>query len=178
MKKRINKYAVVSSLLFIAVSFTAPSYADDADKVRADFKAKLAEMAGPLGPFARAEDFPKSYFLIPQNLPFMVGLTMHHPMSQSLDLSDKQKGDIKKIAEATVPVVTKAGKEIKVLEVALAKKFVDGATPSEMDGMVDEISVLRTELTKKHLRCIDQVRTILTAEQFDAVQGYANAKAM
>lgn len=176
MKNSSKKLALLSSILAATLAFSPISVAGDPDKTRADFKAKLSKMAGDLGPFARSEDFPKSYFLIPQNLPFMVGLSLHHPMSKSLKLSNEQKAGIKKIKESTVPVVAKAGKEIKDLEVSLAQKFIDGATVSDMEKLVDEISALRTDLTKKHLVCIDQVRTILTPEQFKTLQGYARPK--
>ena len=170
------KTLIAASLLVIGATALTATYADDPSKTRADFKAKLAKMAGPLGPFARAEDFPKSYFLISQNLPFMVGLSMHHPMSKSLKLSDEQKAGINKIKKVTVPVVAKAGKHIKEKELALAKAFIDGASVADMEKMVDEISALRTDLTKNHLVCIDQVRTILTPEQFKILQGYAKPK--
>lgn len=170
------KYKLIqaSFLLVAATLVSSITYADaEYPNKFADFKAKLVKIAGPLGPFAHAENFPKSYFLIPQNLPYMVGLTLHHPMSKSLKLTDAQKDEIQKIKGTTVPVVTKAGKQIKELELALAQKFIDGASVSDMEKIVNEISVLRTELTKKHLRCIVQVRTILTPEQFKTLQGYA-----
>lgn len=175
MSKNGFKTLVASSLLIIGATALTATYAED-PKSPAAFKAKLLKMAGPLGPFAGSEDFPKSYFLISQNLPFMVGLTLHHPMSKSLKLSDEQKAKIEKIKKSTVPIVAKAGKHIKEKELVLAQKFIDGASVDDMEKMVDEISTLRTDLTKKHLVCIDQVRTILTPEQFKTLQGYAGSK--
>lgn len=171
-----NKSILVISLLAITVLFSSISYAEEPNKTRTEFKEKLAKMAGDLGPFARAEDFPKSYFLVPQNLPFMVGLALHHPKSKSLKLTDEQKKGINKIKKTTVPVVAKAGKKIKEKELALATAFIDGASVTDMEKLVDEISVLRTDLTKKHLVCIDQVRTILTSDQFKTLQNYASKK--
>ncbi|HIQ15411.1 MAG TPA: hypothetical protein EYH38_07575 [Leucothrix sp.] len=171
-----NKLILAISLLVLTAQFSSTTYAEDPNKTRAEFKAKLAKMAGPLGPFARSEDFPKSYFLIPQNLPFMVGLSLHHPMSPSLKLTDEQKAGINKIKKVTVPVVAKAGKQIKEKEVALAQAFIDGASVADMEKLVDEISALQTDLTKKHLICIHQVREILTPEQFKTLQGYAGGK--
>lgn len=170
MKKKSH---LLSFFVVAAVFFSTANLADDANKSQAELKQKLVGAAGPSGPFARKEDFPKSYFLIPQNLPFMVGLSLHHPMSKSLILSSVQKHKIKQIKENTVPVVVKAAKQIKRLELALAQQFIDGASPFDMDSLVDEISVLRTALPKKHIRCIHQLRTILTGKQFAILQGFA-----
>lgn len=177
MKNSSSKLGILSSILVMALTVTHSSYAGESENPRAAFKAELLKKTGSLGPFARSEDFPKSYFLIPQNLPFMVELSLHHPMSKTLKLTDEQKGKIKKIKETTVPVVVKAGTKIKQLEIALAQKFIDGATLSDMEKQVDEISALRTDLTKKHLVCIDQVRAILTPEQFKTLQEYTSPKA-
>ena len=170
------KALIASSLLIIGATALTATYAEDLNKASAEFKAKLSKAAGPLGPFANAEDFPKSYFLIQKNLPFMVGLSLHHPMSKSLKLSDEQKAGLNKIEKTTVPFVLKAGKQIKDKEVVLAQKFIDGASVADMEKLVDEISVLRTDLTKKHLVCIHQVREILTPEQFKSLQGYAGGE--
>lgn len=168
-----NKVMLFTSLLVATVLFSSTTHADEPINTGTEFKSKLASMAGVLGPFARVEDFPKSYFLISQNLPFMVGLSLHHPMSQSLALTSDQKEKINEIKGATVPIVVKAAKEIKQLELSLAQQFIDGATPNEMDILVDKISVLRTALTKKHVRCINQVRAVLTDDQFATLQSYA-----
>ena len=140
----------------------------------AEFKAKLLKMAGPLGPFATSEDFPKSYFLITKNLPFMVGLALVHPMKKELGLSKEQIDKIKKIKKTTVPVVIKISTKIKKKELALANQFIAGATVAEMEKVVDEIASLRVGLTKKHLVCIDEVRAILTSEQLKTMINYAS----
>ena len=66
--------------------------------------------------------------------------------------------------------------QIKEKEVALAQAFIDGASVANMEKLVDEISLLRTDLSKKHLVCIHQVREILTSEQFKTLQSYAGGK--
>jgi len=58
---------------------------------QAAFKAMMLQKAGPVGPFAGSEDFPKSYFLIPKNLPFLVLMTLSHPIGEKLNLTDAQK---------------------------------------------------------------------------------------
>jgi len=151
-------------------------YADQAtetDEERTQFKEKLAKAAGQLGPFSNAEDFPKTYFLIPDNLPFMVGLTLNHPMSKTLDLSDEQRAKIQEIKKTTVPVVVRTASKIKGLELDLAQQVINNEKPDVLMDLVDQVGGLRIELTKKHLNCIKQVRDILTQEQFQSLLTYA-----
>jgi hypothetical protein len=89
MENKLFLVSIFTIFSIITFSFSSVS-AEEPNKKQAEFKAKLLKMAGSLGPFARAEDFPKSYFLLPQNLPFMVGLTLHHPKSKTLKLTEKQ----------------------------------------------------------------------------------------
>ena len=152
------------------------AYADQAanpDEARAQFKARLAEAAGEPGPFSNSENFPKTYFLIPDNLPFMVGLTLNHPMSKTLNLNDEQSAGIKEIQKTTVPIVVRTAKKIKGLELDLAEGVINNEKLDALNDLVDQIGSLRVELTKKHLNCIKQVREILTPEQYKTVLGYA-----
>jgi hypothetical protein len=151
-------------------------YADQtagADKERAQFKEKLAKAAGQFGPFSNSEDFPKTYFLIPDNLPFMVGLTLNHPKSKTLNLSGEQKAKILEIKKTTVPVVVRTASKIKGLELDLAQQVINNEKPDVLMDLVDQVGSLRIELTKKHLNCIKQVRDILTQEQFESLLTYA-----
>ena len=50
------------------------------------------------------DDFPKSYFLVHQNLPYLAGLSIHHPKSSILGLSKKQIEAIKEVKRKTVPL--------------------------------------------------------------------------
>lgn len=166
---KIQKTFLMASIFMALTTFNHVTYAETAT----EFKAKLLKKAGPLGPFAKSEDFPKSYFLITKNLPFMVSLVLVHPMKQKLGLSQEQIEKIKIIKKTTVPIVVTESKKIKQQEIILANKFIAGATIVEMEKMVDNIAILRTNLTKKHLVCIDEVRAILTPEQFKIMIGYA-----
>ena len=143
-----------------------------------NFKAKLAAVAGAPGMFVTGKEiFPKDYFLIPKNLPFLAGLTLHHPQSSTLGLSKKQIEAIQKIAKATVPKVLKKAKDIKMLELKLAQNIaIDTNTPESQYEIVDAISKLRTDLTKAHLKCIHDVRAILTKEQYQKLLKYATRK--
>jgi hypothetical protein len=143
-----------------------------------NFKAKLAKMAGKKGEFnLGSENFPKDYFLVSKNLPFLAGLTLHHPKSSTLGLSQEQISKIEMIKKKTVPPIVKKVKDIKMLEMQLAKNIaIDSNTPQSQYKIVDAISQLRTELTKAHLECINNVRAVLTKEQYKKLLDYAKNK--
>jgi hypothetical protein len=158
---------------FLAGSVAYADQAANPGEARAQFKAKLAKAAGQPGPFSNSEEFPKTYFLIPDNLPFMVGLTLNHPMSKTLNLDDEQRAGIKEIKKTTVPVVVRTASKIKGLELDLAERVINDESTDALMDLVDQIGSLRADLTKKHLKCIKQVRDILTPEQYKILLGYA-----
>lgn len=143
-----------------------------------NFKARLAKAAGEPGMFLRGKEvFPKDYFLVSKNLPYLVGLSLHHPQSSTLNLNDKQIEEIQKIKKSTVPVVLKAAKEIKNLELELAKNIaIDDKEPKSQYELVDKIAKLKADLTKAHLQCISDVKKVLTKEQFEKLLKYATYK--
>lgn len=141
-----------------------------------EFKANLSEIAGEKGVFAPNEVFPKDYFLIGKNLPFSVGLTLHHPESSTLELTKEQIAKIQDVKSVTMPVVIKSAKEIKAFELTLSDKMVKGAKATEMGAEVDKIATLKAALTKAHLTCIESVRNILTEKQRKILLSYAGKK--
>ena len=142
---------------------------------RGDFSAKLAKAAGKPGQFIRIkEEFPKDYFLVPNNLPFLAGLSLHHPMSSSLGLSKEQIKAILDIKKRTVPPVVKTSQEIKKLELKLAQNIaIDTNSAKSQYEIVEAIGKKRIELTKAHLQCINDVRAVLTKEQYKKLLKYA-----
>lgn len=141
------------------------------------FHKKLAEIAGQKGAFAANERFPKDYFLVVKNLPFLVGLSLHHPASSSLNLTQEQVAAIKAIKEETVPGVLEQARMIKKLELELAQNIVfEQMPPKSQYDLVDDIATRQAALTKHHLVCIAKVRAVLTDEQFNTLVGYAAAK--
>lgn len=139
-------------------------------------KANLTEIAGKKGMFAPHEVFPKDYFLISKNLPFLVSLTLHHPESSTLELTKEQIDKIQEIKGATVPVVIKSAKKIKALELALSDKMIKGAKASDMGKEVDKIAALKAALTKAHLKCIQSVIEVLTKKQREMLLSYAGKR--
>lgn len=142
---------------------------------RGDLSKKLKILAGKPGKFLQGkENFPKDYFLVHKNLPFLAGLALHHPKSSTLGLSKEQIELITKIKKSTVPKVVNISKDIKMLELALADNIAISSNTSESQyEIVDSIGKLRTELTKSHLDCINDIRTVLTEEQYKKLLKYA-----
>ena len=162
-------------VLMISVSlFSATVWAERMPDDVGKFKQSLSRKAGPTGPFTQNENFPKSYFLIPRNLPFMVGLTLHHPMRNRLNLTEQQINAIKQIKQKYMPEVITLARQIKQMELALADRFINGTTALEMETSVEGIGRLRVELSKKHVHCIEQVKNILNGDQFKTLLSYAN----
>jgi hypothetical protein len=134
-----------------------------------DGAAKLAKMAGEKSPYYRAkkEAFPKDYFLVSQNLPFLVGISLYHPNSDSLKLNKEQLDKIIKLRDKTVPAAAKAAKMIKSVETELAKAILEEKKkPEEIADLVSRISEMRTALTTAHLSCIHDIQQILSDEQY------------
>jgi len=84
---------------------------------------KLAQMAGEKSPYYRAskEVFQKDYFMLNQNLPFLVGLSLFHPNSDQLKSTKEQLEKLVKIKNTTVPAIAK---EIKAMELELTNKSI------------------------------------------------------
>ena len=141
-----------------------------------DMKANLAKMAGEKSIFASHEVFPKDYFLIPKNLPFLAGLTLHHPMSSTLELTKEQIEKIQTIKGDTMPVVIKDALEIKALELKLHGLIDKEVKDEELNAAIDKIGALKIALTKKHLVCIKSIRDILTPPQRKKLEAYAGKK--
>jgi len=118
-------------------------------------------------PFVESDHFPKDYFLIPYNLPHYLGLILHHDGAEQLDLSREQLEAIKEIKKKTFPVVMQKAKNIKKMEVEFARAVVEMKGDVETRFLLVEIiAKAKTELTKMHLRCLEQVSQKLTEEQY------------
>lgn len=138
---------------------------------------KMKEIAGATSPFNPNERFPKDYFLIPKNLPYSLGLVLHHPESSTLELTEAQLDKLIEIKKKRKPEVIKAAKELKALELQLVKAMtIEGRKASEVSELVDTIAKKKAELTKKHLLCIEQTRDILTPEQREKAKGLMQKK--
>ena len=167
----MNKLLTVTLALGLTTLLMAKPNIDNTEH-----HANLAKMAGEKGIFAQHEMFPKDYFLISKNLPFSIGLTLHHPESSTLELSKEQIDTLLKIKGDTMPVVIKAAKKIKALELSLMNNMIKGTKATQMDEAVDKIAKLKSSLTKEHLKCIESVRNVLDDKQRKVLLGYAAKK--
>jgi len=144
-------------------------------------KAKMTEMAGATSPFNKHENFPKEYFLIPKNLPYALGLVLHHPKSSTLRLSKEQIAKLVSMKKEKKPVILKKAKEIKALELSLLNLLETNEgnqtkVSDKMSKLVDTIASKKAELTKAHLQCIIDVQNLLTKEQREKVSAYVGIK--
>ena len=168
--KKVN--LIVASILLLG---SVSSLSAESVVPKGDFAKKLKKVVGKQGKFVVGkDDFPKSYFLVHQNLPYLAGLSIHHPKSSILGLSKKQIEAIKEVKRKTVPYVIKKAQLIKSLELELAQNIaVDSNEAKSQYALVDKIGKLRIELTKAHLQCINNIRSILSKEQYSKLLGYA-----
>lgn len=161
--------------------FTALSADANIPMDKKAMKEKIAKIAGATSPFNKNENFPKEYFLIPKNLPFALGLVLHHPQSSTLGLSKEQIEKLVSIKKERKPIILKEAKEIKKMELSLLELLEKGEgnqkdVSDEMSKLVDSIAKKKAELTKKHLKCVIDVQNILTKEQRERVGKYINQK--
>jgi hypothetical protein len=133
---------------------------------------KLSAMAGEVGPYFRGtkEAFPKDYFLVSHNLPYLVGAALFHPQSDTLNLKPEQLKKLQQMKKTIVPVSAKLAKEVKALELELANYIVvDKKSPESQYELVEKIAKIKTDMTKAHLSCIHDVQQLLSPEQFDTL---------
>jgi hypothetical protein len=144
-------------------------------------RAKIEKIAGEVSPFNKHENFPKEYFLIPKNLPFALGLVLHHPESSTLGLTKEQIAKLVQMKKDKKPAILKSAKAIKDLELKLlglleSNEGNQTKVSDEMSKLVDEIASKKAELTKAHLQCVIEVQNVLTKEQREKVGAYVNKK--
>jgi len=140
---------------------------------------KLAQMAGEKSPYYRAkkEVFPKDYFLVSQNLPFLVGVALFHPQSDELNLTKEQLSKLAEMKKTVVPQSAKMAKEVKNMELQLQKAILeDKKTPESQYELVDKIAKAKADMTKAHLQCIHTVQGLLSDKQFKTLLKLASHK--
>jgi galactose-1-phosphate uridylyltransferase len=164
------KKLTISTLLLVAISSSLMAKAN-MEKNPEGMK-KLQAMAGEMGPYYRhkKEAFPKDYFLVGNNLPFLVGAALFHPQSDTLNLKPEQLKKLAEMKKTIVPVSAKLAKEVKAMEMELVKGIVeDKKTPDELAPLVDKIAKAKANMTKAHLSCIHDVQKLLSDEQFSTL---------
>lgn len=170
--KSIKTITAIAScaVLFATTAIAKPNLPPPAEEF-----AKVEKMAGPAGAFVAKENFPKDYFLIPKNLPYLVGLSLYDPSSSNLNLSKKQIDAILKIKKELMTKAIDKALVVKKLELEVTQKISfqhESVKATELYPTIDEIAKLRAELTKIHLNCIEQVKAVLTKEQYEELLDY------
>ena len=168
--KKFKSILLTGSLLIASSTFAKAVLAPPVE----DF-VKLEKMAGDPGPFMGQESFPKGYFLIPKNLPFLIGLALYHPASSNLKLTKEQIAKLLKYKNEATPKLAKKGLQIKKLELEIVQEIAlshNKVKASSLFDKVDEIAKLKTQLKKDHLICIEKVKAILTDGQYEELLDY------
>lgn len=170
--KSIKTAAVITScaVFFATAAIAKPNLPPPAEEF-----AKVEKMAGPAGAFVAKENFPKDYFLMPKNLPYLVGLSLYDPSSSNLNLSKEQIDAILKIKKELMSKAIEKALVVKKLELEVSQKIsfqYESVKATELYPTIDEIAKLRTELTKIHLDCIEKVKAVLTKEQYEELLDY------
>lgn len=167
---KTTSFLLSSTILLSTTAMAEPNLPPPVE----DF-VKLEKMAGPTGAFTAKENFPKDYFLIPKNLPYLVGLSLYDPSSSKLKLSKGQIDSILKIKQELTSKAAKKALVIKKLELDMMQKIslqYKSPKATEFYPTVDEIAKLKAELTKIHLDCIEKVKAVLTKEQYEELLDY------
>jgi hypothetical protein len=172
----MNKIAIATTL---SIMLTSMLIAKPNMEKNPEGMKKLAQMAGEKSPYYRAkkEIFPKDYFLVSQNLPFLVGTALFHPHSDELNLTKEQLDKFVEMKKTVVPVSAKMAKQVKNMELKLAKAILEEKkTPESQYELVDKIAKAKAEMTKAHLKCIHTVESILSPKQFKTLLKLASQK--
>jgi hypothetical protein len=170
--KSFKSLAIIASSLIL---FSANASAEAVLPLPVEDAVKMEKMAGPVGPFTAKENFPKDYFLIPKNLPYLVGMTLYDPSSSNLKLSKKQIDAILEIKKELMANAAQKALTVKNMELDLMRKVTfekKDIKAKDYYSTVDEIAKLRAELTKIHLDCIEKVKAVLTKEQYEEMLDY------
>lgn len=166
------KQILLAALLIFITCSTTHSFEQLTAK---EHKAQVMAASTPKGLYATQENWPKDYFLIPHNLPFLVGLSLYKPGNELIGYNQEQRQAIHEIRHRTIPVVLAKASAIKTKELELVDKLVNQKIrPEKLHALVDEIAAMRAELTKLHLNCIREIQDIVTDEkQYKALLKHA-----
>lgn len=171
----MKSHKLVTIIASTAIFFTTNTIAEANLPPPIEDVVKIEKMAGPAGAFVSKENFPKDYFLMPKNLPYLVGLTLYDPSSSNLELSKEQIDAILVIKNDLMTTAVEKALVIKKMELDIMGQISfkhKSKKATEFYPAIDEIAKLRAELTKIHLDCIEKVKAVLTEKQFEELLDY------
>jgi hypothetical protein len=136
----------------------------------------IAAQAGNMGPQNKKEHKLHALFLINGKLPHLMKPIKAHWDDPILGLSAKQKEQLKAVQKESMIVINQLKKEIPPLEAQVKQEMMAGRSPEEIKPLVDRIAALKSKGTMVHLRCLYQVRSILSHEQITTLRKLAGKK--
>ncbi len=109
-----------------------------------------------------------SPFLINQNrLPHVTKMLLENWDKAALGLSNEQKSKLLIIRKTTMSAVKKIKKEVKTLEDEIIEVVIDAEDIKSIDTKIDQLSKLKAQATRVHIKCITETIGILSDEQLE-----------
>jgi len=105
------------------------------------------------------------FLLNSRGLPHMTRMLVHNWDKTALGLSEKQKEKLLVVRKETLKAVKKIKQELKFLEDEVVEAMLDREDPKSVETQLVEISKLKLEASKVHLKCISETTTVLSEEQ-------------
>lgn len=100
-----------------------------------------------------------------EGLPHMTKLLVQNWDKTALGLTAKQKEKLLVVRKETLMAVKSIKKQLKPLEMEVAEAMIDREDPQSVEKQLIEISKLKLEASRIHLKCIAQTTAILSEEQ-------------
>ncbi len=107
------------------------------------------------------------FLLNSRDLPHMTRMLVHNWDKTVLGLSLEQKEKLLVVRKDTLRAVKKIKQELKFLEDEVVEAMLEREDPKSVDAQLVEISKLKLEASRVHLKCIWDTTSILSEEQVD-----------
>jgi hypothetical protein len=105
------------------------------------------------------------FLLNASGLPHMTKILVENWDKEALGLSPEQKEKLLLVRKETLRAVKKIKKQLKPLEMDVIEEMKDREDPKSLEKQLLEISKLKLEATRIHLKCISETTTILSEAQ-------------
>ena len=105
------------------------------------------------------------FLLNSRGLPHMTRMLLHNWDKTALGLSQAQKEKLLVVRKETLRAVKKIKQELKFLEDEVVEAMLDREAPKSVDAQLIEISKLKLEASRVHLKCIADTTAVLSEEQ-------------
>jgi len=100
-----------------------------------------------------------------EGLPHMTKLLVQNWDKAALGLSEEQKKKLLVVRKETMGAIKQIKQKLKPLEDAVAEAMLDRESPESVEEQLAEISKLKLQASKVHIKCIAQTTSILSEEQ-------------